>query len=140
MADNSWLCRRVITTCFYKTPLAFCGFISCGKNLRIFLAIRYIAGRAMAKDWLLKFGFKLKNCKFQEKHPSQALFPGFFFFKSSNQKKRYFIAFTHLTYTGIFFFQILQSVSTFPLFYMWTPSLLGGKPTFWLDCEGHMSR
>jgi len=56
------------------------------KNLRIFLAIRYIAGRAMAKNWLLKFGFKLKNCKFQEEHPSQALFLGFFFFKSSNQK------------------------------------------------------
>jgi len=86
MADNSWLCRHVITTCFFPSPLTFCGFISCGKNLRIFLAIRYIAGRAMAKNWLLKFGFKLKNCKFQEEHPSQALFLGFFFFKSSNQK------------------------------------------------------
>jgi len=79
MADNSWLCRCMISTCFFPSPLAFCGFISCGKNLRIFLAIRYIAGRAMAKNWLLKFGFKLKNCKFREEHPSQALFPGFFF-------------------------------------------------------------
>ena len=89
------------------------------ENIPCFLAIRYIVGRAMAKNWLLKVGFKLKNCKFREEHAFQALFllsrnsrvsARIFFAKSSNKQKTLRSIYSSYIHWDIFF-QTLQSVS-----------------------------
>ena len=62
---------KIVTVAVQTQPHAlpihshFVGSSAAGKseNIPCFLVIRYIAVRAMAKNWLLKVGFKLKNCK-----------------------------------------------------------------------------
>ena len=97
MADKLWLCRRVITQ-RHALPIPAAHIVGSSATGKIWkyslLPCDYIAGRAMAKNWLLKVGFKLKNCKFWEEHAFQTLFLGIhtlvclFFCQVQQQKKK----------------------------------------------------